>query len=62
MVNYILVHRYTYKGFSVTFSENFRCYSTYCKSANFSGPSFHHIFEFENFRFPFMREIALPEQ
>ena len=30
--------------------------SMYYKSQNFSAPSFHHIFETENFRFPFFYE------
>ena len=35
------------------FAKNFRCNLTYYEGENFSYSSFHHIFESENFRFPF---------
>ena len=45
-----------YKGFGIIFSKNFRCNLTYYESENFSESSFHHIFETENFTFPFVYE------
>ena len=41
------------------FPENFRCNLTYYKSENFSFSSLHHIFESENFGFPFFYEKSL---
>ena len=37
------------------FPENFRCKLTYYESKNFPDSSLHHIFEYENFRFPFIQ-------
>ena len=43
------------------FPKNFRRNLTYCKSKNFPDSSLHHIFEYENFRCPFiLRKIAFP--
>ena len=44
---------------SVLFCENFRCNLTYYESENFSDSSLHHIFESENFRFPFCTKNSL---
>ena len=35
--------------------ENFRCNLTYYERKNFSDSSLHHIFQFENFRFRFLK-------
>ena len=42
-----------FNGFSIIFPENFSCNLTYYETENFSNSSLHHIFESENFRFPF---------
>ena len=43
------------------FPENFRCKLTYYESKNFPDSSLYHIFEYENFRFPFiLRKIVYP--
>ena len=41
-----------YEGFSTTFPKNF----TYYESEDFSDSSLYHIFESENFRFPFLKK------
>ena len=44
------------QGLQYYFLENFKCNLTYYKSENFSDSSPQHIFESENFRFPFLYE------
>ena len=43
-------------GALLLFCRNFRCNLTYYESDNFSNTSLLHIFESENFRFPFLYE------
>ena len=43
-------------GASVYFTENFRYNLTHYQSENFTDSFLHHIFESENFRFPFFYE------
>ena len=45
-----------YEGFNHYIPKNFRRDLTYHEEGNFSVSSFHHIFESENFRFPFFYE------
>ena len=45
-----------YKLLQYYFPENIRCNLPYYEGENFSDSSFHHIFEPENFRFPFFYE------
>ena len=42
-----------YKGFTYYFPENFRCNLAHYEKEIFFDSSLHHIFESENFRFPF---------
>ena len=44
------------QGLQYYFPENFRCNLTFYESENFSYSSLHHVFESENFRFPFYYE------
>ena len=44
------------QGLQYYFPENFRCNLTYYISENFPDSPLHHIFESENFRFPFFYE------
>ena len=47
-----------YNGFN-NILRNVRCNLTYYESENFSDSSLHHIFESENFRFPFCTKNSL---
>ena len=42
------------RGIQKYFPENFRCNLTYYEGDNFSDSFFHHFFESENFRIPFL--------
>ena len=48
-----------YKGFSIIFPKILNAILTIYESENFSCSSLHHIFESENFRFPFSTKISL---
>ena len=47
------------QGLQYYFAENSRCNLTYYESENFYDSSLHHIFESENFRFPFCTKNSL---
>ena len=47
------------QGLEYYFRENFRSNLTYYESETFSDSSLHHIFESENFRFPFCTKNSL---
>ena len=53
---YLIGHPKEITGASIYFTENFRCNLTYYQSENFTNSFLHHIFESENFRFPFFDE------
>ena len=44
------------QGLQYYFPANFRCNSAHYEKENFFDSSLHHIFESENFRFPFSYE------
>ena len=48
------------RGIQNYFPENFRCNLTYYEGNNFLDSFFHHIFELENFRIPYLRKMPNP--